>query len=101
MHPTSSTLSAAAAAAFGSDSPANSLKMSSARNGRSSASTAGTPKFSSASMKTSSAPASTDGTTMGNSTVRNACQRDAPRLRAASSIERSTALNPARVGSST
>ena len=61
----------------------------------------GTPKFSSASMNTSSAPASTAGVATGNSTVRNTCRRDPPRLRAASSIEMSMALKPAMAGIST
>ena len=67
----------------------------------SSASTAGTPKFSIVSMNTNSAPDSTDGITIGRVTVRNVRASEEPRFWAASSTERSTALRPATVGSST
>jgi hypothetical protein len=52
-------------------------------------------------MKTSSAPESTEGITTGRITVRNTRQRDAPRFCPASSIETSTALKAASVGSTT
>ena len=67
----------------------------------SSASTAGTPKFSRVSMRTSSAPDSTEGMTIGSVIVRNVRARDEPSPWAASSTETSTALRPATVGSST
>lgn len=67
----------------------------------SSASTKGTPKLSIASMKTSSAPASTAGMTMGTVTVQKVRQRDEPRFCPASSTEMSTALKAARVGKTT
>ena len=67
----------------------------------SSASTNGTPKLSSASMKTSSPPASTEGMTIGTVTVQKVRPRDAPRFCAASSTEMSTALKAASVGRTT
>lgn len=67
----------------------------------SSASTKGTPKFSSVSMKTSRPPASTAGMMTGTVTVRNTRQREAPRFCPASSIEASTARTAAIAGSST
>ena len=67
----------------------------------SSASTKGTPKFSRVSMKTSSAPASIDGITIGSVTVQHVRRGEEPRLCAASSTETSTALKAAMVGSST
>ncbi len=67
----------------------------------SSPSTNGTPKFSSASMNTSSAPARIDGSTTGSTTVASTRQRDAPRFWPASSIDRSTAFSAAKVGRTT
>ena len=79
----------------------NSLKASTAKIGRSSASTKGTPKFSRVSMKTSSAPARIAGSTIGRITVRTVRPGEEPRPCAASSIDTSTALKAATVGSST
>ena len=86
---------------MGAVSPMNSLKASTAKIGRSSASTKGTPKFSSVSMNTSNAPASTAGSTMGSVTVRTVRPGEEPSPCAASSIETSTDLKAASVGSST
>ena len=86
---------------MGAVSPMNSLKASTAKIGMSSASTNGTPKFSSVSMNTSSAPASIAGSTIGRVTVRTVRRGEEPRPCAASSIETSTALKAAMVGSST
>ena len=97
----SSTPSTPADDGFGAVSPTNSLKASTAKIGMSSASTNGTPKFSSVSMKTSRPPARIEGTTMGRVTVHSVRRGEEPRLCAASSIDTSTALKPAIVGSST
>ncbi len=97
----SSTPSTPAEDGFWSVSPTKSLKASTERIGLSSASTIGTPKFSSVSMKTRSAPDSTEGMTIGKVTVQKPRQREAPRLRLASSTETSIAFSPAMVGKST
>ena len=86
---------------MGAVSPMKSLKASTAKIGMSSASTKGTPKFSSVSMKTSSAPARIAGMTIGKVTVHTVRRGEEPRLCAASSMETSTALKAAMVGSST
>ncbi len=52
-------------------------------------------------MNTSSAPARTDGITIGKITWRNVRQREAPRFWLASSTDTSSAFNPATVGSNT
>jgi hypothetical protein len=67
----------------------------------SSARTAGTPKFSSVSMRTNNPPESTDGMTIGKVIVRNVRAGEEPRLCAASSTEMSMALRAATVGNST
>ena len=72
-----------------------------ARMGLSSASTNGTPKFSSASMNTSRPPARIEGSASGIVTVRSMRARDAPRFCAASSTEMSIDLKAATVGSTT
>ena len=97
----SSTPSTPAEAGLGAVSPMNSLKASTAKIGMSSASTKGTPKFSSVSMKTSRAPASTAGITIGRVTVQTVRRGEEPSPWAASSIETSTALKAAMVGSRT
>ena len=97
----SSTPSTPAEAGLGAVSPMKSLKASTAKIGRSSASTKGTPKFSSVSMKTSRAPARIAGSTIGSITVRTVRLGDEPSPCAASSIDTSTALKAATVGSST
>ena len=86
---------------MGAVSPMNSLKASTAKIGMSSASTKGTPKFSRVSMNTSSAPASTAGSTIGKVTVQTVRRGEEPSPWAASSMETSTALKAAMVGSST
>ena len=86
---------------MGAVSPMNSLNASTAKIGMSSASTKGTPKFSRVSMNTSSAPASTAGSTIGKVTVHTVRRGEEPSPWAASSMETSTALKAAMVGSST
>jgi hypothetical protein len=49
-------------------------------------------------MKTRSAPASTEGTTIGSVTVQKPRHREAPRFWLASSTETSMAFSPATVG---
>ena|SRR6476469_146906 len=98
---TSRTPSTPADAGFASVSPTKSLNASTAMIGLSSASTKGTPKFSSVSINTSRAPASIDGITIGKVTLQKVRQRDAPRFWLASSTETSSAFRPATVGNRT
>ena len=77
------------------------MKASTAKIGMSSASTKGTPKFSRVSIRTSSPPARIAGITIGKVTVQTVRAGEEPRFCAASSIDTSTALKAAIVGSST